>query len=230
MIYTAPVKSKITLFSLLVLFATPSFAIQSKRILFIGDSHVAGPFGKTLDKLLRTQTNTTVETYGVCGSIGTYFFKGTPTHCGFFYHHQDGSIESGDQQKKNAPLIKDLMQTLNPQLVIIELGSNYATGFKPEFPAKDMRKLALEATKQGAKCIWISMPDTRKFRSEQPTILQATHQAIDSLCTFIDSTLLTHYPDHGGDGLHYEDASLRDQAISWAKESFYQIQKTNLSK
>ena len=56
------------------------------KILFLGDSHVAGPFGHTLDKLLRESGENEVQSFGVCGSIARSFLKTPKTTCGYFEH------------------------------------------------------------------------------------------------------------------------------------------------
>ncbi len=204
---------------------TGSAQANPKKILLIGDSHVAGPFGKTLDSLLRTLEGTRVETYGVCGAIGSYFFDSTLTNCGYFYHQAEGDATSGLRNTKaNAPNLPNLIADDRPDLVILELGSNYAKGYTYDFIVNDMKTTAEAAVKSGAQCLWVNMPDTRKYRKNQKRIIEATHDAIDSLCTFYDSTKVTRYPKYGGDGLHYEDnASMVHQAEQWAHLVFNEV-------
>jgi len=205
----------------LVLFLTHS--AHANTILFIGDSHVAGPFGHTLDEKLRTLPDTKVESYGICGSTALYFTHGGNTKCGYFTKKIDGSTT--DTLKGPAPLITSLLTELKPDQVVIELGSNYATGWEVPGMIADMASLAKAATSQGAKCTWISMPDTRKFKAQQKMVLQATVDAVAPYCNYIDSTLLTEYPATGGDGLHYEAPNAVHIAVNWAKQVFRYLQK-----
>lgn len=195
---------------------------QAKGVLFIGDSHVPGPFGTTLDALLRTDPNLSVETYGVCAAIAGSFLAPYQTPCGFFFHVENQKPVSG--VKGPAPVIQNVLTRMKPELTLIELGSNYTSDADANIVA-DMARLVKAIKDAGSQCVWISMPDTRMFRAQQPRILNLTRSAIGNDCGFIDSTLLTHYPDQGGDGLHYQSSpQLKPIGVAWGQQVYQQIQ------
>ena len=166
-------------------------------------------------------------------------------------------------KKHNTPLAKDLLKTLKPDLVIIEHGTNYGEqnivdaekedGFTPlekalmisklaneneaSDPAKikEMRKLAQEVRSANAKCVWVGLPDTKTFRSQQyhlaSLIQEATHPEGKDLCQFIDSTQITQYPDHAPDGdpsgVHYFGKKGTEEARHWADQVVNQLVLTN---
>jgi hypothetical protein len=188
----------------------------AKGVLFFGDSHVPGAFGTTLDQLLRTNTGLAVETYGVCGSVAKTFLSPTgATTCGFFYHDETHAAEAG--LSAAAPHIQEVLDRMKPELTVVELGTNYAVGYEDAGISYDIAKMVKLIKDSGSRCVWVSMPDTRKFRALQPNLLALTQAALGQDCAFIDSTLLTHYPDVGGDGMHYSSPELKPIAVKWGE-------------
>jgi hypothetical protein len=136
-------------------------AAAAETALFIGDSHSVGPFGWRMDELLRDAGYNT-GTYASCGSIAQWWETGKQTPCGFYFRGPDGKVEKG--QKGPTPIFDDVLKELKPDIVIVELGANYAYVESDDFAVSDMRKLARKITDSGARCFWITKPDARKRR------------------------------------------------------------------
>lgn len=195
---------------------------KSPVVLFVGDSHSVGPFGQTLDKLLRTIPDSTVASYASCGSIAKWWYNQTSTPCGYFFHPENSPIEQGT--KGPTPLFSPILERVKPDLTIVELGANYANLPSDEFAVKDMRRLAKEIRDSGSECFWVTKPDARD-RSSIPRILRLTAEAVADYCTIFDSTKVTKYPATGGDGVHYWTALGTPIAKQWATLVFEQVRQ-----
>jgi len=176
------------------------------KVLFIGDSHTVGPFGIKLDELLRN--NFYVETYGVCGAVGEWFFIGKETKCGYFFRDISGNIYKG--LKTKTPDIKEIVYKLQPDFIIAEFGANYYYSDEA-YILKDFNSL-ISFISSISKCFIISQPDSRKFRDKIEYINKLTLKANKNRCLFFDSSSVTNYPDEGGDGIHYSINFLKNQA------------------
>ncbi len=188
------------------------------HILFIGDSHAVGPFGWKLDSLLRTLPESKVATYASCGSIAKWWWNDTQTPCGYYFKGTDAKEISGI--KAPTPNFTNLMTEMKPQFVIVELGANYASYPNDLFAINDMAKMVKEIKDSGAKCFWITKPDSRKNPGDIPRILDLTHKAVADYCEIFDSTKVTKYPATGGDGIHYWFKEGLPIANNWAQEAF----------
>ena len=182
-------------------------------ILFVGDSHSVGPFGQTLDKLLRTIPEAEVASYASCGSIAKWWYTGTATPCGYFFHPENSGIEQGT--KGPTPIFSTLFSNQKPHLTIVELGANYAGMPSDEFAINDMKRMAKEIRDGGSECLWVTKPDSRD-RTAIPRILKLTKDAVGEYCTIFDSTKVTTYPATGGDGVHYWNTLGTPIAKKWA--------------
>lgn len=205
---------KTLLFSLLL--ALPA-AAAAGTALFIGDSHSVGPFGWKMDELLRGAGYRT-GTYASCGSIAQWWETGKQTPCGFYFRGTDGKVEKG--QKGPTPIFDDILKELKPDVVVVELGANYAYVESDDFAVSDMKKLARKITASGARCFWITKPDARKNAQAIPRILQLTYKAAEEDCEIFDSTRVTKYPAEGGDGIHYWFKEGLPIANAWAQAAF----------
>ena len=209
---------KLLMFVIMSVLSSQAYAAD---VLFIGDSHSVGPFGWKMDELVRSKAYGKVGSYGSCGSVFNWWETGKPTPCGYFFRDPDGTISKGT--KSPTPIFDDLMEEINPHLVIVELGANYAGWTSDDAAVEDMKKLVSKISDAGAKCFWISKPDARKGKENIPRILRLTKEAVLPYCQFFDSTLVTEYPAEGGDGVHYWNEKGRPIAEKWAKEAFKEI-------
>jgi len=209
------------LFALLLpgLFCAP---LSAANILFIGDSHVVGPFGKKIDGFLRTVPGAKVGSYGSCGSIFQWWETGKATSCGYFFRGTDGDTKTGTASP--TPVFGQLVSEIKPSLVVVELGANYTGYPSDDFVVNDMKKLVKKISDSGAKCFWVTMPDSRAAKPDVPRILQLTSKAVTPYCTYFDSTQVTHYPATGGDGTHYEFPAALPIANAWAEAAFKAMQ------
>lgn len=189
-------------------------------ILFVGDSHSVGPFGQTLDKLLRTIPDSQVASYASCGSIAKWWYTGATTSCGYFFHGEDSAIVSGT--KGPTPLFSPIFLRLKPHLTVVELGANYAGMPSDDFAINDMKRMAKEIRDGGSECLWVTKPDSRD-RSAIPRILKLTKDAVGEYCTIFDSTKVTTYPATGGDGVHYWNTLGTPIAKKWASLVFDKV-------
>ncbi len=222
------------------------------RILFIGDSHVVGPFGRKLDQLLRTLPDTSVNTYGSCGTIARSWWTGRSTKCGALMH-EENEVERVEQNAQTPQIytkwkdfdeqIQSGILTQKPTHVIVEFGANYA-GYSDSFIETDLENLFSKISDSGAKCLFVTMPDTRRadIRARQQFIIDKAKEKADGNCAFFDSTAvdpdthaeITKYPDWDPappeepfDGIHYRYKELVPQANSWAEKVFQRFRKTS---
>lgn len=201
----------------LIVLALFSFNLHAATVLFVGDSHSVGPFGWALDQHLRSAGHT-VGTYASCGSIPRWFTTGQKTPCGYFEKDLKGSVI----QVKEAPtpIMDNLLSTYRPDVVIMEFGGNYITTPDDEFVKKDIRSFISKVKATGAKCFWVTNPDTRKYRDQIPRIMGLTKEAIGEECPIFESQLYTRYPETGGDGVHYWNTLGTPIAKAWALKVF----------
>ena len=206
---------KLLMLVMMFMIAVPASA---SNVLFIGDSHSVGPFGWKMDELVRRESGINIGTYASCGSVFNWWETGHATSCGYFFRDIKGSTLHGT--KTATPIFDNLMKEIKPQMVIVELGANYAGWTSDEAAVADMKKLVKKISDAGAKCFWISKPDARKGKENIPRILRITREAVLPYCAFFDSTLVTEYPAEGGDGVHYWNEKGRPIAENWAHEAF----------
>ncbi len=191
----------------------------SSSVLFMGDSHSVGHFGLKLDKLLRTEFNQ-VSTIASCGSVAKWFFNGRKTKCGYFFKDQNGRRQSG--KSKETPLIKNITQKLDPDVIIIALGANY-THSSDEFMRRDIRNLLDHTEIFSKKCLWVGPPDTRKMPERLPRLYRIINEVVKGRCKIFESHKVTKYPSKGSDGLHYWGTEGKSQAYGWAQKVFDEV-------
>jgi hypothetical protein len=211
-----------------------SFNCFAGRILFIGDSHSTAPFapfGSKMNTLLRTLPKAEVSFHSRCGSIVNWWYSGINDRCGFF----DQEAEEGPLSGKNkpTPLIASMMDQLNPQLIIIELGANYMYGNDWAANAKtDVQKLVEDLRKRSIPCLWVGQPDYRLpgdpveaeiSLNRRNALIQAIRETVEPICTYVDSTTMTRYPVTGGDGHHYSMKEGLEIGFAWADTVFQEF-------
>ena len=190
---------------------------KAGTVLFVGDSHSVGPFGWKLDELLRAGGQQAAS-YASCGSIAQWWVTGKPTPCGYFFRDLDGKTEKGT--KGPTPIFTDLLARVKPDVVVVELGANYANTPSDEFAVKDMADLARKIKAAGADCFWVTKPDSRVGHEQIPRILELTNKAVADKCKVFDSTKVTKYPETGGDGTHYWFNEGLPIANAWAQKVY----------
>lgn len=194
-----------------------SLPISAAEVLYIGDSHSVGPFGKKLDELIRNVPNIKLDFYSSCGSVCNWWENGRETSCGYFFKNNLGEVSQG----KNiaTPIFEQLIKKHKPSLVVVEIGANY-WDYTQKKAIKDMKKMVRKIRKSGAACYWIGSPDSTKIKTSIPKIVRATEKAVKPYCKFFDSSLITSYPAGHADGLHYASEELKPVAEKWAQAVF----------
>jgi hypothetical protein len=238
---------------LLTFFSSPT---QAAKILFFGDSHsvaTVGPFGIRMNELLRSLPNAEVETHARCGSVMAWWYSGKSTSCGYFDQAATGPAlppkpNRNEKWAVNAPTpkIAALLQKLNPDLVVIEMGGNYTHANNPIESVKDeigkfITDLQIQKNKSKLDCVWIGLPSRRlpkdpaeavKFQTLINNIVKTIKEIVEPTCEFIDSTKLTHFPTHaenggplhgGKDGVHYSFREGIPIANRWAEAAFVTV-------
>ncbi len=205
---------KITIFSALMLVCG---AAKAGTVLFVGDSHSVGPFGWKLGELLRAGGQQAAS-YASCGSIAQWWVTGKPTPCGYFFRDLEGKTEKG--AKGPTPIFTELLAGVKPDVVVVELGANYANIPSDEFAVKDMADMARKIKAAGADCYWVTKPDSRAGHDQIPRILELTNKAVADKCKVFDSTKVTEYPETGGDGTHYWFKEGLPIANAWAQQVY----------
>jgi hypothetical protein len=203
----------------LVLFT--SFKLSAATVLFVGDSHSVGPFGWAMDQHLRDAGHS-VATYASCGSIPKWWVTGQTTPCGFFSRDLEGQKTQLD--KSPTPLMDNLLADIKPDVVIMEFGGNYVVTPSDDFVKKDINSFIAKIKAAGSQCFFITNPDTRKYRAEIPRILGLIRDAVGDACPIFNSSLVTRYPETGGDGVHYWNTLGTPIAKEWAKKAFEAFQ------
>jgi hypothetical protein len=183
-------------------FASP--LVQDPRILVIGDSHSVGPFGKLLVDGLRLLTPKT-SLYASCGTVASSWLTGAKTRCGFYFRTEENKVLSG--KIGLTPKLPGMLETLKPDILVIELGANYVKGFDEESAIADMKKILDLLKDLPTACLWVGAPDSRISRTERSRLFAWVEKAASERCMVLDSREFTHYPETEGDGIHYSRES-----------------------
>lgn len=230
-----------------------ALAQELPSILLIGDSHTEGTFGSVLDEQLRTLSPGKTATYGTGGSIPSWWLTGERTPWGTLARGWDGIEHRSSRQP--TPLIKGLVERLQPDLVVIEQGTNFLWSTSDAQIRESVAALVKAAMAippgrpQGARaCAWIGPPRTgARFPNQTPAQSQAYLKRMDEIralmaqavrstgCRWIDSFEFTRYPEGvpGSDAVHYDAAGTEGRRVArqWAESAFEEVKREwNLSR
>lgn len=193
----------------------------ASTVLVIGDSHMVGPFGWRLDEALRAEGHN-VATYGSCGSVAGWWYSGKKTTCGFYSKDLSGIVTQANS--KETPLVDNLLKTIKPNSVIVELASNYVNFGSEDSAIKDMKRLVKTIKESGASCFWMTAPDMRLYRNSIARLDRLVYEAVGDDCRIFNSSEVTSYPVTGGDGVHYWFEAGLPMAQKWASEAVRSFQ------
>jgi hypothetical protein len=208
-----------------------TLSAYANTVMFIGDSQSVGPFGKKLDSLLRENSHA-VASYASCGSIGQWWTGSTRTKttCGYFRKNLKGEVK--EVNSFPTPSLASLLDANKPDVVILQFGGNYrafndptgrwADQYNPAFIKKDVQSLIDQVKKTGARCFFVTGPDTRKDRDLLNKTLPMIQEQVGTQCGFFLSTKVTRYPDtckipKECDGYHYSFKAGIPIAQQWAE-------------
>jgi len=216
-----------------------SFSVIAKDILFIGDSHTAGPFGKNIHRLLSKDHN--IVTLGHSSSAPIHWLGDND------YKLSGGAFNQLSlnnrtyfnpnpihwRVKVNVPKLLPLLTnasyhsewplSFKPDLVVIALGANDARAISDNegnirhssYLQRETALLEMLSTVKG-KCIWIGPPNgVKKSQANQNFLYEFLEKNISSQCPFMNSN---HYYVKGCDGIHMNCSSELDNAMNWALE------------
>ncbi len=181
-------------------------------VLFIGDSHSAGPFGAELERLLEVK-GIAVNRTACVGASTTTFLKGGSL-C------KSGSVIDGKVADYKAPTIGELLSKAHPSTVIVALGSNMYEylGWTSKERAATTRELVDSIRAAGAACVWVGPKYGPSSTFEEAgQVLSDITQGVAGECEVIDSRPLAefnwcgdkvcccdvnpHYNAHGPEGI-----------------------------
>ena len=223
-------------------------------VLYLGDSMSLEGFGKRLDRSLRENPRIgSVWTYMACATHPMSWMKKAPytnikTFCGFWSiestkdsprpvelneSNNYGSHKSGHV----VPKIETLLETLKPDVLVMQSGNNFFSIFsdhvtiKPERHGGEMKYHVNSFMSHLAntpstlrKVYWITPPQCGKVTEEiQQFVFDTIKENTRSLATLIDSRTMTHYPykKMSKDKEHFEG----QEALDWADDVYATIKK-----
>jgi hypothetical protein len=213
-------KNKITIFcGLIVLFFAFDSNVNAKTLV-ITDSHGEGAFGEALAAALE-QKGEEVSFYAVGGSSSIEWNQGLPQIWGYWEHHTGkADIRS---TKPITPKLKDLLSTIAPDVLLIELGTNLIWREIPEVSKEAIKLMLATVRESGVKCYWVGPPELRPNKEDRISREYEIRNLLTQLvpgqgCELIQSWLFTTYPETGGDGIHYDTVPLTGKNLSreWA--------------
>jgi lysophospholipase L1-like esterase len=198
-------------------------ALAGLVILAIGDSHMVNMVTPLHDAL--EHQGAIVNSYGMCGATATDFLARLTTPCMAERHDKAPALVNA----KASPtfVMGDLLRDNRPNLVIIELGDNFAGyGMFPTLPKEDIanqvHQLLRPIAAQGLPCIWVGPPWGTEGGSSRKTFgrvqeLSAYLAQIVHPCRYVDSL---HFERPGEwptvDGEHFTQDSYRKWSVSIA--------------
>jgi len=196
-------------------------------ILMVGDSLSVGKFGEAVQTHFEAKKYQ-VAAYASCGSSPEHWLRGEPdfyTKCGYRQHTANGDIftdwvNGRPPRRTLTPKIESLIERHKPTIVIIQLGTNWMDRSLTLPQMEGYLHRLMKAAKRAPvkKVVWITPPDSSKFRSVQGKFRQLIRDvARDESVSIVESR--THYKmgKTGSDGIHYNTESSQE----WAQ----QIQK-----
>lgn len=195
------------------------------RILMIGDSLSAGPFGEAVQQhLARVYGPQNVAAYASCGSSPEHWLAAEPgfyTKCGY-REAAPGRMpiftEGGRGRRILTPKVEALVRRHNPEVIIVQLGTNWMDRdlSGPQISAVLDRFIRAARGPSVRQIIWIAPPDSSAMRRTAQNRVHALIQEAAKRDNFevIDSRQLTRYVPGktGGDGVHYNSEASR----AWA--------------
>jgi hypothetical protein len=198
--------------------------VTTTRVLMIGDSLSAGPFGEAVQQHLASKFGPqNVAAFASCGSSPEHWLTDEPgfyTHCGYRESTPDklpiyrDFVDGKPPRPTLTPKVAALVSRYRPTVVIVQLGTNWMDrDLSEETIGSITERFIREARGPSVRqIIWVAPPDSSAFRKTQGRV----HRLIDQAAArdhfdVIDSRDLTHYipGKTGGDGIHYNTEASR---------------------
>ena len=213
----------IQLFAIIFLALISSFSAHGQsgrfeKVLFIGDSHSYGAFGKSMDSYLRTLSSD-VTSISSCGSSPSNWMRTQAeyqkTVCG--YWRKDGAGKEIRVKDHNITPFPEELKNIKPDLTVIALGTNILAS-----PANIQRekaaaeKMLSQVAQSGSQCVWVGPPDADKqpFKKNLSAGVSELRILAEKYnCLFVDSSQMTKYKEGTSDGIHYGNS----EAKAWGE-------------
>jgi len=206
---------------------TPADQPRDLTVLILGDSLGLCGFSKRLDQKFRADPRVkSVFTYCTCGTNPLSWLKQKPfthaqTHCGYwsieskpdshgFKEQRDtyGEPSGHRPASHNVPKLDDLLTTIQPDILVMQTGSNLFGLFsgrekvKPDRDGPVLRKYLVPFVKTAItppsklrKIYWIAPPTSGRVSGEvQEFVFDQTQKGIGPVTDIIDSRKLISYP------------------------------------
>jgi hypothetical protein len=223
----AAIASSIAIPSLAQNTPTPADSPRDLTVLILGDSLGLCGFSKRLDQKFRADPRVkSVFTYCTCGTNPLSWLKEKPyanvqTHCGYWSvesrpdSHAIKELRdtygtpSGHRPTSHAvPKLDDLLATIQPDILVMQTGSNLFGLFsgrekvKPDRDGPMLRKYLVPFVKKAItppsklrKIYWVAPPTSGRVSGEiQEFVFEQTQKDIGSVTDVIDSRKLIAYP------------------------------------
>jgi hypothetical protein len=207
----------------------PAVSSRGANVLILGDSLALCGFGKRLDERFRQSPNVNATfTYLACGTNPLSWLKDRPyariqTHCGFVSiesnpatgrmreaHDVYGVPRGHTPGSHPVPKLEDLLATLQPDILIMQTGTNLFDIFpdkksvNPNRHGPELRSYlvpfidkAMRTPSNLRKIYWVASPTSGRVSKEiQDFVLQQTRNDIGHVANVIDSRTLVSYPYH----------------------------------
>ena len=205
----------------------PSDQPSDLTVLILGDSLGLCGFSKRLDQKFRADPRVkSVFTYCTCGTHPLSWLKEKPfthiqTHCGYWSIESKADSHGIKEQRDTygepsghrptshtVPKLDDLLATIQPDVLVMQTGSNLFGLFSGREKAKTDRdgpmlrkymvpfvKKAITPPSKLRKIYWIAPPISGRVSGEvQEFVFQQTQKGIGSVTDVIDSRKLISYP------------------------------------
>lgn len=199
-------------------------AANLNRVLLIGDSLSAGPFGREMQHFLIDQFGESrMYLIAACGSSPENWLNGEPeftTRCGYRVKTPKqnllGEYDNGRRPDPfPVPKLETLLPKVRPNIVLVQLGTNWFDILERNSSAEEIQRLegilerfvrTVQSAESHPELIWISPPDSARFRSVQGKVTDLLKRtARKKRFRLIDSSSMVRYVpgQSGGDGVHY---------------------------
>jgi hypothetical protein len=223
----AAIASSIAVSSLAQSTPAPADPSRDLTVLILGDSLGLCGFSKRLDQKFRADPRVkSVFTYCTCGTNPLSWLKEKPfthiqTHCGYWSIESKPDSHGMKEQRDTygapsghrpashtVPKLDDLLTTIQPDILVMQTGSNLFELFsgrekaKPDRDGPTLRKYLVPFVKKAItppsklrKIYWVAPPISGRVSGDvQQFVFDRTQKDIGSVTNVIDSRKLISYP------------------------------------
>jgi len=223
----AAIASSIAVSSLAQSTPAPADPSRDLTVLILGDSLGLCGFSKRLDQKFRADPRVkSVFTYCTCGTNPLSWLKEKPfthiqTHCGYWGIESKPDSHGMKEQRDTygepsghrpashtVPKLDDLLTTIQPDILVMQTGSNLFELFsgrekaKPDRDGPTLRKYLVPFVKKAItppsklrKIYWVAPPISGRVSGDvQQFVFDRTQKDIGSVTNVIDSRKLISYP------------------------------------